>query len=63
MWYILWVKDGSHDWTSVNFPEEVGKKIPELIESGVLEDEILILNLHDTDNIMTVNELKSSGWV
>lgn len=34
MWYILWVKDGSHDWTSVNFPEEVGKKYPNSLRAA-----------------------------
>lgn len=61
MWYILYKRtpETTGEYQSVNFPEQAGSVIDELLSSGIQPDEILVF-YHDDP--MSVDEFRTK-WL
>ena len=60
MWYVLYKRtpETTGEYQSVNFPEQAGSIIDELLSSGVKPDEILVFS-HDDQ--MSADQFRAKG--
>lgn len=60
MWYVLCSNQQvGKTWESYSFPEQAHLKICQLLDQGVLSDEIIIINASSPEIIMDVQEFQN----